>query len=71
MGASDAKIQEISKQIMGFAMPVTEGTLEEYMAKIPDELIMEPNMPVGVAIQEARNISNFAREDKTALTTKD
>ncbi len=68
MGRS-SRIQLISKQIMGFAMPVTEGTLEEYMAKIPDELIMEPNMPVGVAIQEARNISNFAREDKTALTT--
>lgn len=64
-----SRIQLIAKQIMKFAMPVTEGTLEQRMTEIPADLIMEPNMPVGVAIQEAYNISNFAREDKTALTT--
>jgi hypothetical protein len=53
-----------------FKAPVRIGTLAERVKEISAKDIIEPNIPIGVFLQEAYNIFRFCRNDRELLIRK-
>ncbi|MFP4165524.1 MAG: hypothetical protein ACLFQB_16250 [Chitinispirillaceae bacterium] len=64
-----SKTQQIVAQLASFLPPVGPET-PLHDEKIPTELILEPNMPVGVYVQEAYNLYHYAQDDREILVSK-
>jgi hypothetical protein len=50
--------------------PTTSGTLESRVDAIAEADLLEPNMPIGVFVQEAYNIAVFAQDDEALFKAK-
>lgn len=65
----EQKMEKLAK-LSDFIPPDSSIPLKERIMKIPEKLVLEPNIPVGVFIQETYNIYTFARHDKKLLCAK-
>jgi hypothetical protein len=65
-----AKKSDLWDTLGPFSSPTTSGTLEERVDSIPDDIIPESSMPIGVYVQEAYNIALYAEDDKELFKAK-
>jgi hypothetical protein len=64
-----SKLQQHVMKLQSFVTPV-DSEMSSYVEKIPHDLIIEPNMPVGVYMQEAYNVYFYAQDDRDILVRK-
>lgn len=64
-----SRTQQIVAKLASFAAPVGPF-IPPHDQEIPTELILEPNMPVGVYIQEAYNLYHYAQDDREMLESR-
>ena len=53
-----------------YALPVGDETIESRAESIPYDLIINPNISVGIYLQEAFNLNFYAQPDKENLSSK-
>jgi hypothetical protein len=64
----ESQIQIKIKKLSSFVSPVADITAAA--SSIPDTLILEPTIPVGVYIQEALNIHLFMQDDRDLMVSR-
>lgn len=64
----ESQIQLKIKKLSSFIPPVAD--IEAVAATIPEKLVIEPAIPVGIFIQEAFNIHLFMQDDRELLVSK-
>lgn len=65
-----SKIEAILKKLAEYAIPSDDGTIENRVDSIPDDLILKPTMSIGIYLQEAYNLYYYAQADKENLRSK-
>jgi hypothetical protein len=58
------------QELAEFKAPVRAGTLADRVAKIPAQDSIEPDIPIGIFLQEAYNLYRFCRNDRELLIQK-
>ena len=66
---NNLNMEKLSK-LSRFIPPDSSTPLKNRIKEIPEKLVLEPNIPIGVFIQETYNIYSFARHDKELLCAK-
>jgi hypothetical protein len=64
----DSLTQEKLKQLASFIKPVSD--IATAAGTIPEKYLLEPNLPVGVFVQETLNIQFYAQDDREILTSR-
>jgi hypothetical protein len=64
----DSLTQEKLKHLSSFITPVSDITTA--VKSIPEKYLLEPNLPIGVFIQESLNIHFVAQDDREILTSR-
>jgi hypothetical protein len=64
----DTKLQQKIKNLSAYIAPVDD--IPASVASIKVEHVVEPNMPVGVYVQEAFNIHSFVQDDREILVQR-
>ncbi|HEX2955490.1 MAG TPA: hypothetical protein VHO70_01590 [Chitinispirillaceae bacterium] len=64
----ESQIQLKIKKLCSFIPPVAD--IAAAAATIPEKLVIEPTIPVGIFIQEALNIHLFMQDDRDLLVSK-
>jgi hypothetical protein len=60
----------ILQKLAKYAVPSVEETIEFSVKSIPHDIILKPNIAIGIYLQEAYNLYFYAQADKENLCSK-